>query len=159
MDITNLSAPEATEYEPETFFQFYDIVLEVDETQSSWFSTTEYLLLTSIASYLRDDVDTEAPTEGDDRLSKLQEFLVTPILVFNNVVYGGPVENMGRTATLAVPSYKVVLLLISRLLLLVGYISGHTRYVHGRRLCFLVMVFSGTVLVLICFDSKCIPLS
>ena len=62
-----------------------------------------------MTSYLRDNVDTQNSTGSDDRLSKLQEFLAAPIVVFNNVVYDGPTDqyNMGKSITLAVPGYRV----------------------------------------------------
>jgi len=108
IDVINLSEPTPTNYSPDDFFQFYKVLFAVDQNEPNWFATTQYLFLTSIASYLRDDVDTQVATGSDDRISKLQDFLATPIVLFNNVVYeGGPTPDMGESATLAVPSYRV----------------------------------------------------
>jgi len=109
MDITDLSEPTPIVYDPEVFFSFYNIIFGVDDNKPGWFTSTEYLFLTSMTSYLRDNVDTQNSTGSDDRLSKLQEFLAAPIVVFNNVVYDGPTDqyNMGKSITLAVPSYRV----------------------------------------------------
>ena len=84
--VLNLSEPTLADYSPNDFFRFYEVLFAVDQSQNNWFATTQYLFLTSVASYLRNDVDTQIATGSDDRLSKLQEFLAVPIVLFNNVV-------------------------------------------------------------------------
>lgn len=159
MDIIDLSEPEATDYKPEIFFQFYSIVLGVNQSNPGWFSSTEYLLLTSVGSYLRDDVDTQFATGGDDRLSRLQKFLVTPIVVFNNVVYEGPTKNMGRSVTFAVPSYRVFFLFeVHAHCDVVDHLSSHTRHIRCSRIYILAVVFCGFGLFIARFDPQIILL-
>jgi hypothetical protein len=107
IDIIDLSDPTPTSYGPNDFFPFYDIIFSINQSQPDWMFSTQYLFLTSLASYLRDNVDVQLSTGNDDRLSRLQEFLSVPIVVFNNVVYKGPTVNMGQSATLVSTSYRV----------------------------------------------------
>ena len=74
-DVINLSDPVPTNYTGDDFFVFYEIIFAVDESNTDSFKSTQYLFLTSVASYLRDEVDTQLETGTDDRLSRLQEFL------------------------------------------------------------------------------------
>lgn len=114
IDIIDLSPPSPTDYIPEDFFGFYDVLFAVDQNQSNWFATIQYQFLISVASPLGNDVDTQVATGSNDRLSKLQEFLAVPIVVFNNAVYeGGPTFDMGKSVTLAVPSYRVLQFAVS----------------------------------------------
>src|SRR5437762_12740801 len=81
-DIIDLSDSTPTDYTPEDFFLFYSIILYVDEGQQNYSTTTQYLFLTAIATYL-DEIDPQSETEG--ALSRLQQSLATPILIFNNI--------------------------------------------------------------------------
>lgn len=107
MDVIDLSPPVPTNYTPDDFFLFYEIIFSADESQPDLLETIKYQFLTSVASFLRDDISTESETGTDDRLSRLQELLCVPLVVFNNVVYGGPTSNMGKSVTLSIPSYRV----------------------------------------------------
>ena len=106
-DVIDLSDPTPTDYAADDFFVFYKIIFAVNESNINSFQSTQYLFLTSVASYLRDEVDTQLETGTDDRLSRLQEFLAVPVVLFNNINYGGPTFNMGKSVTLATPSYRV----------------------------------------------------
>jgi len=106
-DVIDLSDPTPTDYAADDFFVFYEIIFAVNESNINSFQSTQYLFLTSVASYLRDEVDTQLETGTDDRLSRLQEFLAVPVVLFNNINYGGPTFNMGKSVTLATPSYRV----------------------------------------------------
>ena len=109
MDVIEVSDATPTDYEPEDFFPFYEIIFQVNETEPNAYATTQYLFLTSVVSFLRDESDAQAGNGGDNRLARLQEFLTVPLVVFNNVVYpGGPIpDNMGKSVTLATSSYRV----------------------------------------------------
>jgi hypothetical protein len=109
-DILDLSDPVPTNYTADEFFMFFDIVFALNETDANWWKTTQYLFLLGIQTYLGDPMPVQNGTGSDDRLSRLQEFMATPIFLFNNFVYGGPIEDMGTSATLAIPSYRVRLL-------------------------------------------------
>lgn len=106
-DVIDLSGPVPTNYTAKDFFTFFDIVLALNQTDANWWKTTQYLFLLGIQTYLGDPTSVQNGTGSDDRLSRLQEFMATPIFLFNNFVYGGPVEGLGRSATLAIPSYRV----------------------------------------------------
>jgi len=68
------------------------------------------MFLLGVVSFLGDNVPNQNGTGSDDRLSRLQEFLATPIFLFNNVAFGGPLSGMGESAALAIPSYRVLAL-------------------------------------------------
>ena len=108
-DIIDFSDPVPTNYTADDFFTFYDIVFALNETEDNWWKTTPYLFILGIQSYLEDVSSVQNGTGSDDRLSRLQEFLATPIFIFNGFVYGGDVDGLGKSATLAIPSYRVCL--------------------------------------------------
>jgi hypothetical protein len=108
-DVINLSDPTPTIYDINDFFIFYEIIFAVNETTPQWWQSTQYMFLLGIVSFLGNNVPTENGTGSDDRLSRLQEFLVTPTFLFNNVVFRGPLEGLGTSASLAIPSYRVIL--------------------------------------------------
>jgi hypothetical protein len=101
-DIISLSDPKPTNYTAEDFFHFYGIVFAVDENQTDYTSTIQFLFLYSIASFLIEQV-----TESAVDLARLRQFLATPLLIFNNGAYGGPTFDMGKSVSLAIPSYRV----------------------------------------------------
>jgi hypothetical protein len=107
IDIINFSDPTPTNYTAEDFFSLYNIVFAINQTEIWWPATTQYIFLLAIQSYLGDTTPTQNGTGADDRLVRLQDFLATTIFVFNDGVYGGPTPDMGKTATLATPSYRV----------------------------------------------------
>lgn len=137
-DIISLSDPKPTDYTPEDFFHFYQIVFAVDENQLNYTSTIQFLFLFSMASFLIQQV-----TEKASDLSRLREFLATPLLMFNEVEYGGPTFNMGKSVSLAIPSYRVPLIICTRLTHSVDHCSVYSLFVHDRWLYFLDLVFSG----------------
>jgi hypothetical protein len=107
IDIIDFSEPISTNYTAEDYFTFFDIVFALNETDANWWKTTQYLFLLGIQTYLGNPTSVQNGTGSDDRLSRLQEFMATPIFLFNNFVYGGPVEGLGKSATLAIPGYRV----------------------------------------------------
>lgn len=107
MDIIDLSPPTPVEYQPEDFFAFYELLFAVDMSDFEWSRSIQYLFLTDVSAYIRDDTEEQISSGGDDRILKLQEFLAVPLARFNNVVYGGPTADMGKTLSFAIPSYRV----------------------------------------------------
>jgi len=127
-EIISLSDPKPTNYTPEDFFHFYAIVFAVDENQANYTSTIQYLFLYSIASFLIEQV-----TERAVDLARLRQFLATPLLIFNNVEYGGPTFDMGKSVSLAIPSYRVPLTISNaQLIHLVHHCSVHLIFIHNR---------------------------
>jgi hypothetical protein len=108
IDILNLSDPIPTNYTPADFFPIYDSIFEINPNQVNFFTSTQYMFLTAINTFLGTNTDTENQSGGiDDRSHRLQDFLATPIFLFNNVVYGGPLQHMGNSISLGVMSYRV----------------------------------------------------
>jgi hypothetical protein len=108
MDITDLSDPNPVDYEPEDFFGFYDVILAVNQSETGWDRSTQYALLLSIWSYLENNQASEIDPGRIGRVFRLQEFLATPIAIFNNAfLLQGRTEDMGDTLALAIPSYRV----------------------------------------------------
>jgi hypothetical protein len=152
LDVVNVSNPTPVVYGPDDLFPFYEIIFAIDESQPNWFATTQMLFLTSLTSYLRYDADTESATGSVNRVSRLQEFMAVPMAVFNDVIYGvGLPPDMGKTASLAIPSYRVNKLLTT--LIIVDYRSVYAVLIYGGRICCLDMVFSRLVCVMVGANS------
>jgi hypothetical protein len=92
-DVIGLSHPSPMSYTANDFFTFYEIVFAVNQSESNWPQTVQYLFLLGISTYLGDPTSTQNGTGSADRLSRLQEFLATPIFLFNNAVFGGSTAN------------------------------------------------------------------
>jgi hypothetical protein len=107
MDFAYLGPPTPMNYTAQDFFQFYEVIFTVNTTQENWFLSTQFMFLSAIQQFFDPNVDQVMAI--DDRLSRLYELLAVPPFVFNNVVYGGPTDNMGTSVTLAKPSYRVPL--------------------------------------------------
>jgi len=107
MDVLDLSEPTIVELEPADYFLFYEIIFALNQNQPNWGSSIQYMFLTSVASSLQTKANESIATGGDDRLLRLQEFLAVPIALYNNAVYGGPTEDMGKSMSLAIPGYMV----------------------------------------------------
>jgi hypothetical protein len=109
LDVTKLSDPSPVTYEPEDFFGFYDAIFAIDINQTDWSLSTQYSFLVSLSSYLGFDQHNEIDAGGGVRQLRLQEFLATPIAIFNDAWLGEPAEDMGKSLALAIPSYRVFL--------------------------------------------------
>jgi hypothetical protein len=152
LDVNNLSNPTPVVYSPDDLFPFYEIIFAIDESQPNWFATTQMLFLTSVTSYLRYDADTESATGSVNRVSRLQEFMAVPMVVFNDVIYGvGLPPDMGKTASLAIPSYRVNKLLTT--LISVDYRAVYALLIYGGRICCIDMVFPRLVCVMVDANS------
>ena len=108
IDIIDFSDPTPVEYTPDDLFLFYNIIFAVNQTQENWWLSTQYLFLLGVTSSLT-TWPAENGTGSHDQLSRLQEFLATPIFLFNNVQYGGPITGLGTSASLVTQSYRVLL--------------------------------------------------
>jgi len=96
-------------YTAANFFALYDQVFAIPFGQQ-WNISTQYFFTLGIQQFLSTPSGTENGTGNDMQLSRLQDFLATPVFLFNNVVYyqqGGPTPDMGTQAALAYPSYRV----------------------------------------------------
>jgi hypothetical protein len=152
LDVVKMSDPTSVIYSPDDFFPLYEIIFAIDESQPNWFATTQMLFLTSLTSYLRYDSDTESATGSVNRVSRLQQFMAVPMAVFNDVIYGvGLPPDMGTSASLAIPSYRVRPCLTK--LNVVNYRSVYALLLHGGRVRCLDMVFPRLVRVVVDANS------
>jgi hypothetical protein len=107
MDVVDLSPPIPTNYTAEDFFFFYDIIFATNQNQSNFSTTAQYLLLTTVASFINLTL-TDTTFGFQATSSKLQQLLATPLLVYNYAEWGpAPTTNMGKSMGLAIPSYRV----------------------------------------------------
>jgi len=109
MDVTDLSDPTPTNYTEEELFGFYDVIMNVNLTQTNWQFSSSFGLFKSLADYLRRNQDNELDSGGGSREARLQAFLATPWAIFNNAWLGMPDDAtvMGKRVALAVPGYRV----------------------------------------------------
>jgi len=108
IDILEISNPVPTNYTPDDYFTFYDIVFGVDESEPFYNLTAQYLLISQLDTNL-------TPLENPFDLGlagnvlSLQQVLIAVHLIFNNMYwsYPFPYDNMGKRIALAVSSYQV----------------------------------------------------
>ena len=112
LDIVDFSNPIPTTHTPDDYFLFYEVIFAVNTSVDHYNQTIQYLFLDTVSSYLRNEVNSQINI--NEHLLKLQEFLATPIAIFNNVMWGIATPNLGKSVTLAIPSYRVRHLCISR---------------------------------------------
>lgn len=106
LDVIGLSDPVPTNYSAEDFFFFYNIIFAFDENQENYITTIQYSLLDTVVAFL--GTDANSTLESGALLMRFQEFLATPVLLFNNVMWPGPTFDMGKSVTIAMPSYMVL---------------------------------------------------
>jgi hypothetical protein len=107
IDITELSDPTPVEYEPDNFFAFYDLILNIDLNQTDWALSSQFGLLASITGFLDFHGDNQIDAGGGSRDFRLEEFLATPIALFNSAMRRDTTPNMGKSVALAIPGYRV----------------------------------------------------
>ena len=109
VDIKDLSEPISVLYEPEELFTIYHNVLAVNLSLPDWDQSTSFSLLLTVITFLQSVPDPQIQSLGALRQIRLQEFLATPIIIFNDVWLGSMVSDsdMGKAVALAVPSYRV----------------------------------------------------
>ena len=144
LDIIDLSSPSLAAYTPSDLFAFYDIILNVNSTQTNWQYSTQFSLLFSLANFLQINQDNQLDSGGGSRQSRLQAFLATPFAVFNNAWFSLPddASNMGKSVGLAVPGYRVCSLL--KRLMVVGHCTCDTVYIYDWRTGFVGLVYTCT---------------
>jgi hypothetical protein len=107
-DVTDLSSPSSVEYHPNDFFVFYDVLFAIDQNQTDWEQSNQFMFLSSIATFLELNVDNLISTEEGARQLRLQEFLATPIAIYTDAWHRHPAgPDMGKSLSLAIPSYRV----------------------------------------------------
>jgi len=100
---------EATNYGPEELFPIFDAVFTVDIGQQNWDTTTQFRFLRLTWLYLSSRIDAQQATAGEEGMIILRQMFAVPFLVFNNLVYGGPLpDDLGKSITIAEVSYRVI---------------------------------------------------
>ena len=110
IDVINMSPPQPVTYTPQDFFAFYEYIFKVDLNSTDFSTSTPYSFLLTIVSYLQNSGETnELEPLGGFPQKRLQEFLATPIVIYNEAWLGNTVSDpdMGKTLSLAIPSYAV----------------------------------------------------
>ena len=109
LDVTELSDPIPVTYEPEDFFAFYEAIFAVDLNSTSFPTSTPYSFLVTISSYLQGSGDNGIEPLGGSPRIRLQEFLATPIVIYNDAWLGltSSEPGMGKNLVLAISSYRV----------------------------------------------------
>jgi len=108
LDVTELSEPIPVTYEPEDFFAFYEYIFAVDLNSTDFPTSTPYSFLVTITSYLQGSDNQIEPLGGSPGI-RLQEFLATPVVIYNDAWLGLTVSEpgMGKSLALAIASYRV----------------------------------------------------
>lgn len=111
LDIVNLADEwETTLYGPQDFFPFFDAIFTVDIANQNWNQTTQFNLLRITWLYLSSRAMTQDLGGVVGPALELKALYAVPLLLFNNVVYQGPLpDDMGKSISLANVSYRVVL--------------------------------------------------
>jgi hypothetical protein len=134
MDVTGLSDPSPVDYSPEDFFGFYEAIFAVNPAlnASDWTLSTQYSFLLILTSFLESVKGTQINSGTGAQQLRLQEFLATPIALFNNAQIGLLTPNMGNTLALAIPSYRVISVFTT--LIIVGPGAGNAISIHDWRI-------------------------
>jgi hypothetical protein len=113
-------------------FAFYEFVFAIDLNSTDFFTSTPYSFLLTVSSYLQGSGDPNQiePIGGSSEI-RLQEFLATPIVIYNDAWLGNTVSDsdMGKQLALAIPSYRVLHPLSE--LMIVNYFPHHAVFVYG----------------------------
>ena len=111
IDILSISDPTPTNYTPNDFFVFYDILFAVNETEPFYNVTAQYLLLTIVVSTLNNNRWSAFGIGDAGSVSELQQLLSSIPLIFNSMYWQFPFSsenlNMGKSIALAIPTYRV----------------------------------------------------
>ena len=110
LDVTDLSTPTPTNFTADDLFGFYDVIMNVNLTETNWQTSSAFGILRGLANFLHRNQDNELDSGGGSRQLRLQAYLSTPFAVFNNAWLGLPDDAdsvMGKSVALAVPGYRV----------------------------------------------------
>jgi len=110
IDVINLSPATPTHYTAEDFFTFYDIIFAVNESMPdlNWAFSTQYQFLLGIATFLNDPTLVQAGADTVARMTRLYEFLATPVFLFNNAVFGNRTNTPGASLSVAGRGFQVL---------------------------------------------------
>jgi hypothetical protein len=111
LDVVDLTEPLPVTYEPADLFAFYEFVFAINLNSTDFFTSSPYSFLFTVSSYLQGSRDPNQiePIGGSSEI-RLQEFLATPIVIYNDAWLGSTVSDpdMGEQLALAIASYRVL---------------------------------------------------
>jgi len=105
-DVTYISSPSLVEYTPDDFFGFYDAIFAIGN-ETDFGLSTQYGFLLMLSGFLLFDQDNQIEYGGGNRALRLEEFLATPVAIFNNAWLNMTADNMGDSLSLVIPSFRV----------------------------------------------------
>jgi hypothetical protein len=111
IDVTDLSEPIDVAYEPNDFFTLYEAIFNISVTGTVAQFTTSYSFLRTVSAYLQSTGDVHLAELKRSGHNMLDEFLVAPLVVYNDAYQGMDVsepDNLGKTLALAEASYRVL---------------------------------------------------
>ena len=152
VDIVDISEPTPTNYTPDDFFTFYDILFSVNETDPSYNVTPQFLLIRILVEDINANPLNWFDIGAAGGVSKLQQLLTTIPLVFNSMYWQFPFSSniiMGKSIALAVPRYRVATPMLYRLSL-VGHRALYILFLYCRGIVFPGMVPRNTGLYIMC---------
>jgi hypothetical protein len=108
LEVMDLAEPTPKVYTPNDFFSFYDIILKINSSQPFYSQSSQYSLLFTLSNYLQRNQDNPLDTGGGTRKLRLQDFLSTPLAIFNDARFlSDVVPGLGTSVAMAVPGYRV----------------------------------------------------
>jgi len=110
LDVKDLTDPLPIIYEPSDLFNVYQKIFTVNLNSPGWDTSTPFSLLLSVSTFLLTSASQQIQSLGSLREIRLQEFLATPIVIYNDAWLGRAVSDsdMGKSLALAIPSYRVL---------------------------------------------------
>jgi hypothetical protein len=118
VDVIEMSSPTPVTYAAQDFFAFYEYIFKVDLNSTDFPTSTPYSFLLTITSYLQNSgEDNQLEPLGGSPQRRLQEFLATPVIIYNDAWLGSTVSDpdMGKTLSLAIASYSVHAFIVAHL--------------------------------------------
>jgi hypothetical protein len=106
IDVIDLSDSSPVDYTPDDFFSFYEVIFNIDLNVTDY-TSIQFTFLGSIVGFLLSSQDQQIDNGIGTRQLRLQEFLATPLVIFNNAWIQDLTTDMGKSLSLAVPSYRV----------------------------------------------------
>ena|SRR5579859_587494 len=101
---------ETTPYGPEDFFPFFNAIFNVDISKEWWNETTQYNFLRVTWLYISSRATTQEIGGDIGPALQLKALFAVPVLIFNDVVYQGPLpDDLGKSISLANIGYRVLL--------------------------------------------------
>lgn len=110
MDVVGMSDPVPVRYKADDLFLFYDLVFKIQKTSKEFITSTPFSFLLTMSSHLQKPTDTRIQSFGGSQRSQIQEFLATPIIVYNDGWFGKNTTDpntKNKTLALASRSYRV----------------------------------------------------